>query len=168
MITVLFHCRASSPAQYALANLVVPPPTYAMTSPGLNISRDYISLFITQCLGLPPMYSPPTLPLSVNYALNQCYRAQKLAPFTLCSEHARRPVRIAFSRTLILLLLCSSDDVEVNPGPAVPSSTPTPRCSHLLTSVTVKALVSCMLRMVESTVFLGTFNAAYIRLSRGW
>ena len=63
-------------------------------------------------------------------SLNLCYRAQKPAPFTLCSERARRPVLISFSRTLILLillLLCSSGDVEVNPGPAVPSSTPTPQ-----------------------------------------
>jgi hypothetical protein len=73
------------------------------------------------------MYSHPTLPLSVHYALNLCYRAQKPAPFTLCSKCARQPVLIAFSRTLILLLLCSSGDVEVNPGPAVLSSTPTPQ-----------------------------------------
>ena len=73
------------------------------------------------------MYSIPTIPLSVHYALNLCYRAQKPAPFTLCSERARRPVLIAFSRTLIRLLLCSSGDVEVNPGPAVPSSTPIPQ-----------------------------------------
>ena len=98
-----------------------------MTSPGLNDSRDYISLFITQCLGLPPMYSLPTIPLSVHYALNLCYPAQKPAPFTLCSENARRSVLIAFSRTLILLLLCSSGDVEVNPGHAVPSFTSTPQ-----------------------------------------
>ena len=64
------------------------------------------------------MYSHPTLPLSVHYALDLCYRAQKPVPFTLCSERAGRPVRIAFTRTLILLLLCSSGDVEVNPGPA--------------------------------------------------
>ena len=70
VITVLFHCRAYSPAQYALTNHVVPPPTYAMTSPGLNVSRDYISLIITLCLGLPPMYSLPTIPLSVHYAMN--------------------------------------------------------------------------------------------------
>jgi hypothetical protein len=127
VITGLFHCRASSPAQYALTNHVVPPPIYAMTSPGLKVSRDYIPLIITQCLGLPPMYSHPTLPLFVHYASNLCYRAQKPAPFTLCSERARRPVPIAFSRTLILLLLCSSGDVEVNPGPAVPNSTPTPQ-----------------------------------------
>ena len=88
-ITVLFHGRASSPAQYALTNHVVPPPTSAMTSPGLNISRGYVYLIITQCLGLPPMYSHPTLPLSVHYALNPCYRAQKPAPFNLCSERAR-------------------------------------------------------------------------------
>ena len=59
--------------------------------------------------------------------LNLSYHAQKSAPFTLCSERARRPVRIAFSRTLNILLLCSSADVEVNPGPAVPSFTPTPQ-----------------------------------------
>ena len=97
-----------------------------MTSPGLNVSIDNISLVIIQCLGLPPMYSHPTLPLSVHYALDLCYRAQKPAPFILCSERTRRPVRIAFSRTLVLFLLCSSGDVEVNPGLAVPSSTPTP------------------------------------------
>jgi hypothetical protein len=119
VITVLFHCRASSPAQYALTNHVVTPPTYAMTSHGLNVSRDYISLIIAQCLGLPPMYSHPTLPLSLHYALNLCYRAQKPIPFTLCSERARPPVRIAFSRTLILPLLCSSGDVDDNPGPSV-------------------------------------------------
>ena len=42
-------------------------------------------------------------------------------------KRTRRPVLIAFSRTLILLFLCSSGDVEVNPGPAVPSSTPIPQ-----------------------------------------
>ena len=80
-----------------------------------------------QGLGLPPMYSHPTLPLSVHYALNLCYHAQKPAPFTLCYERARQLVRIAYSPTLILLLLRSSGDVEVNPCPAVPSSTPTPQ-----------------------------------------
>ena len=128
VITVLFHCRTSSLAQYALTNHVVPPPTYVMTSHGLNVSRDYISLIITQCLGLPLMYSRPTLPLSVHYALNLCYRAQKPAPFTLCSERARRPVRIA--------------------------PLPLPRCCHLLTSVTVKALVSCMLTLEASSLSL--------------
>uniref|UniRef100_A0A8K9X1H2 Reverse transcriptase domain-containing protein n=1 Tax=Oncorhynchus mykiss TaxID=8022 RepID=A0A8K9X1H2_ONCMY len=123
----LFHCRASSPAHYTLSNLLVPPPTHAMTSPGFNdVSRDNISLFITQYLGLPPLYSHPTLPLSVHYTLMLFYRPQK-PPFTLCSRRSRRPILIAFSRTLILLLLCSSGDVEVNPGPAVPSSTPIPQ-----------------------------------------
>ena len=98
-----------------------------MPSPGLNVSRDNISLIITQCLGLPPMYSHPTIALSVHYALNLFYCAQKPAPFTLCSERTRRPVLIAFSFTLILLLLCSYGDVEVSLGPAVPSSTPIPQ-----------------------------------------
>ena len=78
-------------------------------------------------LGLPPQFSHPTIPLSVHYALNLFFRAQKPAPFPLCSERSRRPVLIAFSRTLILLLLCSSGDVEVNPGPVAPSITPIPQ-----------------------------------------
>ena len=103
---VLFHCRASGPAQYTLSNPLVPPPTHVMTSPGLNdVSRDNISLIITQCLGLPPLYSNPTIPLFVHYALNLFYRTQKPAPFTLFSGRTRQPVLIAFSRTLILLLL---------------------------------------------------------------
>ena len=124
----LFHCRASSPAHYTLSNLLVPPPTHAMTSPGFNdVSRDNISLFITQYLGLPPLYSHPTIPLSVHYAFNLLYHAQISAPLALCSECTERPVLLAFSHTLNLLLLCSSGDVEVNPGSAVPSSTPIPQ-----------------------------------------
>ena len=81
---------------------------------------------ITQYLGLPPLYSHPTIPLSVHYTLKLFYRPQKPS-FTLCSRRSRRPILIAFSRTLILLLLFSSGDVEVYTGPAVPSSTPTPQ-----------------------------------------
>ena len=55
VIIVLFHCRASSPAQNVLAKPLVPPPTHAKTSAGLNVSRDNISLIITQCLGLLPL-----------------------------------------------------------------------------------------------------------------
>ena len=95
VIIVLFHCRASSPAQYALTYHLVPPPTYAVTSPGLNVSRDNIFLIITQSLGLPPMYSHPTIPLSSHYALNLFSHAQKPAPLTLCSERTKRPVLIA-------------------------------------------------------------------------
>ena len=44
VIIVLFHCRASSPAQYFLSSPFVPPPTHAVTSPGLNgVSRDNLS-----------------------------------------------------------------------------------------------------------------------------
>ena len=76
VIFVLFHCRASSPAQYSLA------------SP-YGASRDKTPLIVTQCLGLPPLYSHPTIPLSVHYALNLFFPAQKPAPFTLCSECTR-------------------------------------------------------------------------------
>ena len=71
----LFHCRASSPAQYTLSNLLVPPPAHEMTSPGFNdVSRDKISLIITQYLGLPPLYSHPTIHLSVHYTLKLFHR----------------------------------------------------------------------------------------------
>jgi hypothetical protein len=116
-----------------------------MTSTGLNdISSDNISLILTLCLCLPPLYPHPTIPLSVHYALNLFYRTQKPAPFTLCSERTRQPVLIAFSRTLILLLLCYSGDVEVNPGPAVPSSTPIPQALSVVDFCNRKAKVSCM------------------------
>jgi hypothetical protein len=83
------------------------------------MSRDATSL-ITQCLGLPPLYLylHPTIPLSAHYALNLFYHAQKSAPFILRPKRTRRPVLLAFSRTLILLLRCSSGDVEANPGPS--------------------------------------------------
>jgi hypothetical protein len=76
------------------------------------------------------------MPLSVHYTLNLSYHAQKSALFTLCSKRIRQPVLIAFSRPLILFLLCSSGDVEVNPGSVCSSG-----ASHLITSVTGKALV---------------------------
>jgi hypothetical protein len=79
VIIALFHGRASSPAQYALVNTLVLPPTHVVTSPGLNyISRDNISFIVTLCAGLPPLYSHPTIPLSVHYALNLFYRARNL------------------------------------------------------------------------------------------
>ena len=82
----------------------------------------------------------PTIPLSVHYTLNLCHRAQKPAPFTLRSERARPPVLIAFSRTLILLLLYSSCNVELNPWPAVPSSTPIPQVLSLVDFCNRKSL----------------------------
>ena len=116
---------ALSPTQNALDSSFVPPHTHAETS--TCASRDETSLIVNQRLGLPPLYSHPTIPLSVHYALNLFYHAQKSAPFNLCPQRTRQPVLIAFSRTLILLLLCSSGDVEVNPGPVAPSSTPIPQ-----------------------------------------
>jgi hypothetical protein len=90
VIIVVFHCRASNPAEYASANPLAPPPTHAVTSPGLlDVSRDNTPLIITQSLALLPLYSHPTIPLSVHHALNLFYLAQKPAPFTLCSEHTR-------------------------------------------------------------------------------
>ena len=66
VVIVLFHCRAFSPA---LANPSVPPPTHAVTSPGFyDVSTDNISLIVTLCLGLSPLYSHPTIPLAVHYA----------------------------------------------------------------------------------------------------
>jgi hypothetical protein len=122
VIFVLFHCRAPSPVQHALDIPFVPPPTDAVTSPGLTgASRDKTSLIVTQCLGLHPLYSHPTIPLSVHYALNLFFHAQKSAPFTLYPERTRGPVLIAFSHTLILDLVCSSGDVDFNPGPAAPN-----------------------------------------------
>ena len=44
VIIALFHCRASSLAQYTLVNPLIPTPTHAVTSPGLNcFERQYLS-----------------------------------------------------------------------------------------------------------------------------
>lgn len=67
-------------------------------------------------------------------------RPQKSDPFTLCSERTRRPVLIAFSCTRLLLLLCSSGDVEVNPGPAAPSTTPIPQALSFVDFCNPKSL----------------------------
>ena len=123
---VSFHCRALSPAQNSLDSSFFPTHTHAETSPRLtDASKDETSLIATQRIGLPPLYSHSTIPLSVHYALNLFYHAQKYAPFSPCPQRTRQPFLIAFS--LILLLLCSSGDVEVNPGPVAPSSIPIPQ-----------------------------------------
>ena len=121
VIIVLVHCGAPSPTQHALDTSFVPPPTHGVTSPSItSASRDSTSLIATQCLGY--LHCTRTLPYCVYYALNLSYHVQKSAPFILCPQRTRRPVLIGFSRTLILLLLCSSGDVEVNPGPACPQA----------------------------------------------
>ena len=121
------------------------------------------------------MYSHPTVPLSVQYALNLCYCSQKPASFTLCSEPARRPVCIAFSRTLILLLLCFSGDVEVNPGPAVPSSTPTPQVLSFVDFCNRKSLGfmhvnirSLLPKFVLLTALAHSANPDVVAMSESW
>ncbi|XP_055737597.1 uncharacterized protein LOC129822986 [Salvelinus fontinalis] len=130
---------------------------------------------VTQCIGLPPLYSHPTIPLSVHYALNLFYRAQKRAPFTLCSERTRQPVLLAFSRTLILLLLCSSGDVEVNPGPAVPSSTPIPQALSFVDFCNRKSLGfmhvnirSLLPKFVLLTALAHSANPDVLAVSESW
>ena len=176
VIIVLFHCRAPSPAQHALDSSFVPLPTHAEISPGLTgASRDATSLIVTQCLGLPPLYSHPTMPLSVRYALNLFYHAQKSAPLILCSQCTRRPVLIAFSRTLILLLLCSPSDVEVNPGLVAPSNTPIPQalsfvdlCNHKslgFMHVNIRSLLS---KCVLFTALAHSTNPDVLAMSECW
>jgi hypothetical protein len=121
VIIDLVYCCGPSPTQHASDISFVRLPTHAVTSPSITSpSRDATSVIITRCLALSPLYPHPTIPPSVHYALNLFYHAQKSAPFILCPQCTRWPVFIAFSRTLILHLLCSSGNVEVNPGPACP------------------------------------------------
>ena len=122
VIIVLVYNGAPSSTLHTPDTSFVPPPTQVTSPITTSMSSYTTSLIITQCLGLPPPYPHPTIPLSAHYALNIFYHAQKSAPFILCPQRSRRPVLIAFSRTLILLLLCSSGDVEVNPGSACPQA----------------------------------------------
>jgi hypothetical protein len=85
VLIVLFHCRALSPAQNALDSSFIPPHTHAETSSGLTSAcRDETSLIVTQRLGLPPLYSHPTIhtlvcTLCLEFIL---YHFQKSAPFS--------------------------------------------------------------------------------------
>jgi hypothetical protein len=134
VIIVLVYWGAPSSTVHATDTSFVPPPTHAVTSPSINsVSRDSTSLIITQCLGLPPLYPHPTIPLSAHYVLNLFYHAQIYAPFILWQQRTRRPVLLTFSCILILRV---------------------PRHSHLLTSVLKKALVSCMLTSEEPSLSL--------------
>ena len=82
VLIVSFHCRALSAAKNDLDIYFVRPETHAETSPGLTgASRVENSLIVTQRLGLPPLYSHPTMQLSVRYALNLFYHSKKSAPF---------------------------------------------------------------------------------------
>ena len=103
------------------------------------------------------------------------YCAQKPAPFTFCSERTRRPVLIAFSRTLNLLLLCSSGDVEVNPGPAVPSSTPIPQALSFVDFCNRKSLGfmqvnirSLLPKIVLFTALAHSANPDVLAVSESW
>ena len=167
VVIVLVYNGAPSSTLHTSDTSFVPPPTHAVTSPiTTSKSRDTTSLIITQCLGLPPLYLHPTIPLSAHYALNLFYHVQKSAPFILCPQHMRRPVLIAFSRTLILLLLCSSGDVEVNPGPV---------CPQVLSFVEPKSLGfihvnirSLLPKFVLLTALAHSANPDVLSMSESW
>ena len=139
----------------------------------IDASRDKTSLIITQPIGLPPLYSHPTMPLSVYYALNLFYHTQKSTPFILCPQRTRRPVLIAFSLTLILIF--SSGDVEVNPGPVVPSSTPIPQAQSFVDFSNRKSLGfmhvnirSLLPKFVLFTALAHSANADVLAVSESW
>ena len=67
---------------------------------------ETLSLIITQYLRLPQLYSHPTKPLSVHYALNLFFRAQKPGLVLLSVPNALDDQ--------FLPVLCSPGDVEVN------------------------------------------------------
>ncbi|KAK6297225.1 hypothetical protein J4Q44_G00318080 [Coregonus suidteri] len=140
VLIIQFHCRAPSPAQPISESSFVPHPIHVETG-SIGASSDTISFIVTQSIGLPPLYSYPSISLSVHNALNLFYNARKSAPFILCTQRTRRPVLKAFSRILILLLLCSSGDIEVNPGPVAPSITATPQALSFFDFCNRKSLV---------------------------
>ena len=116
VIIVLVYSGAPSPTQ----QLCPTPHTCSdLTQYNQHIQRCNLS-YHPSAPGLTSPVPAPHHP--ADSGLNLFYHAQKSAPFTLCSQCTRQQVLIAFSRTLILLLLCSSGDVEFNPGPACPQA----------------------------------------------
>ena len=124
---------------------------------------------VTQCLGLPPLYPHPTIPLSVHYALNLSYHAQKSAPFILYPNRTRQPVLIAFSCTLILLLLCSSGDVMANPGPVCPQALSfVDFCNHKRLGFMHVNIRSLLPKFVFLTALAHSANPDVLAVSESW
>ena len=64
VIIVLVYNGTPSSTHYTSDTSFVPPPTHAVTSPIItSLSRGTTTLMITQCLGLPPLYPHPTIPV---------------------------------------------------------------------------------------------------------
>jgi hypothetical protein len=84
-------------------------------------------------------------------------------------------VPIAFSCTLILLILCSSGEVEVNPGPADPSSTPNPHVFSFVDFCNRKSLGfmhvnvrSLLPKFVLLTALAHSANPDVLAVSESW
>ena len=163
VIIVLVYNGALSSTLHTSDTSFVPPPTHAVTSHiTTSMSRDTTSLIITQCLGLPPLYPHPTIPMSAHYA-------QKSAPFIFCPQRSRRPVFIAFSCTLLLLLLCSAGDVEVNPGRACPQAPSFDDfCDRTSLGFMHVNIISLLPKFVLLTALAHSANPDVLAVSESW
>lgn len=120
--TALLSCRLLNPLCFNYANFNY--FTLLTTEPGTSgifyLYRDAFSFFTTLHLGLPQLKTYTAISLASHTALQLVY--YDLMPISLynATRRSKRPVLKAMCHTLIFLLLCSSGDVELNPGPENP------------------------------------------------
>lgn len=119
--TTLFSCRIFNPLCFNYANSFI-LTTEPGTSGIFDLFRDAISFFTTLHLGLPQLNTYTAISIASYTALQLGY--YDLIPSSLynATRQSKRPVLKAMCHTLIFLLLCSSGDVELNPGPKTPSA----------------------------------------------
>lgn len=112
----LLHCKSS--IHHVPGSSVFSIPLFSITSSDLTVfSRDTIAFIVTQCLGSPPFHIQAVISLLVPKSLYSLYYVHNPIPLFYFPKCTKRPVFIAISRALILLLLFSSGDVQLNPGP---------------------------------------------------
>jgi hypothetical protein len=115
------------------------------------------------------MLSPQQCLNHIKRSLNLFYHAQKSSHFILCPQRARQPVLIAFSRTLILHILCSSGDVEVNPGPACPQALSfVDFCNWKSLGFTRVYIRSLLPKFVLLTALAHSANSDVLAVSESW
>ena len=118
-----------------------------------------------------PRFTSNVLTSYLNFVCTLCLESMLSCPET-CSFYS---FERSYSRTLILLLLCSSGDVEVNPGPAVPSSTPTPQVLSFVDFCKRKSLGfmhvnirSLLPKFVLLTALAHSANPDVLAMSKSW
>ena len=114
---------------------------------------------------VPTPYHPPPI---CTFCPESILPGPEICSFILCPQRTRQTVLIAFSRTLILLL-CFSGDVEINPGPACPQALSfLDFCNHKGLGFMQVNIRSLLPKFVLLTALAHSANPDVLAVSESW